>query len=100
MDSMIVRLLIALVVALVVSAVACLLALVLFPWFRSGERKEGHFRADQSSGSIRVDTGRGLSKLRATRANSNELPLVGGPAMILAILVAGVGAGYFLDLPQ
>ncbi|HEX8032458.1 MAG TPA: hypothetical protein VF510_01350 [Ktedonobacterales bacterium] len=100
MDSMIVRLLIALVVALVVSAVACLLALVLFPWFRSGERKEGHFRADQSSGSIKVDTRRGLSKLRATRANSNELPLVGGPAMILAILVAGVGAGYFLNLPQ
>jgi UDP-N-acetylmuramyl pentapeptide phosphotransferase/UDP-N-acetylglucosamine-1-phosphate transferase len=100
MDSKIFMLLIALAVALVVSAVACLLALVLFPWFRSGERKEGHFRADQSSGSIKVDTRRGLSKLRATRANSNELPLVGGPAMILAILAAGVGAGYFLNLPQ
>ncbi len=96
----IVMLLVALVVALGVSAVACLLALLLFPWFRSGERKEGHFRADQSSGSIKVDTRKGLSKLRATRANSNELPLVGGPAMILAILVAGVGAGYFLQLEQ
>lgn len=98
--SEIVNLLIALVVALAVSAVACLLALVLFPWFRSGERKEGHFRADQSSGSIKVDTRKGLSKLRATRANSNELPLVGGPAMILAILAAGVGAGYFLNLER
>lgn len=97
---MIVWLLIALVVALVVSAVACLLALVLFPWFRSGERKEGHFRADQSSGSIKVDTRKGLNKLRATRANSNELPLVGGPAMVFAILVAGVVAGYFFNLDQ
>lgn len=95
-----IMLLIALVVALAVSAIACLLALVLFPWFRSGERKEGHFRADQSSGSIRVDTRKGLSKLRASRATSNELPLVGGPAMILAILVAGVGTAYFLGLEE
>ena len=97
---MVVRLLIALVVALIVSAVACLLALIFFPWFRSGERKEGHFRADQSSGSIKVDVGKGLSKLRAVRANSNELPLVGGPAMIIAILAAGLGAGFFLNLDQ
>ena len=87
----------AVVVAFVVSALACFLALKLFPWFRSGERKEGHFRPDQSTGSFRVDTRKGVLKLRTTRAGSNELPLVGGPAMLLGVIVAGVVVGFLLQ---
>ena len=87
----------AVVIAFVVSALACLVALKLFPWFRSGERKEGNFRPDQSTGSFRVDARKGILKLRTTRASSTELPLVGGPAMLLAILVAGAVVGFLLN---
>ncbi len=95
---MVSQLLGALVVALVVSVVASMLALKIFPWFRSGERKEGHFRADQSTGSFRIETRKGGRKQRTVRARSNELPLVGGPVMVLAIVVAGVAAGVELQL--
>lgn len=97
MDFMISMHLAAIVIAFVVSALACLVALKLFPWFRSGERKEGHFRPDQSTGSFRVDTRKGILKLRTTRASSIELPLVGGPAMLLAVLVASIVVGFLLN---
>lgn len=95
---MTIMLLVALVAAFVVSAITCALALAIFPWFRSGERKEGHFRPDQSSGSMRVDLTKGVGRLRTSRAGSNELPLVGGPSMILAICIASVGTALFLQL--
>jgi UDP-N-acetylmuramyl pentapeptide phosphotransferase/UDP-N-acetylglucosamine-1-phosphate transferase len=85
-------------IAFVVSAITSLIALTVFPWFRSGERKEGHFRPDQSTGSFRVDTRRGKVRVRSIRPGSHELPLVGGPAMVLAVLVAGVVAGIMLNL--
>jgi UDP-N-acetylmuramyl pentapeptide phosphotransferase/UDP-N-acetylglucosamine-1-phosphate transferase len=88
--------LLALASALVISLLACAVALGLFPWFRSGERKEGHFRPDQSTGSYRVDAGKGLKKLRASRAGSNELPLLGGPAIVVAIAAATIGTGFAL----
>ena len=88
----------AVVVALIVSAIACLIALRLFPWFRSGERKEGHFRPDQSTGSFRVDARKGVLRVRSTRAGSSELPLVGGPAIILGIVAASIVAGILLHL--
>ncbi len=91
-------LLAAVVVALVACVVACALALRLFPWFRSGERKEGHFRPDQSTGSFRIDTRKDVPTLRAGTDNSNELPLVGGVAMILAITAAGIATGVMLNL--
>ena len=88
----------AVLVALGVSALACLLALQFFPWFRSGERKEGHFRPDQSTGSYRIEKGKkGLLK-RASRTGSNELPLVGGPAIMLGVTAAAVVAGIIHNL--
>ena len=95
---MVSMLLIALVAGLVVSLVACALALGLFPWFRSGERKPGDFRPDQSTGShgaVVVSRGRG-KRVRAAR--SSELPLVGGGAIVVAIVVAAVGCAFFLGL--
>ena len=87
----------AVLVAFGASALLCLLALQLFPWFRSGERKEGHFRPDQSTGSYRIEKGKGLLK-RASRTGSNELPLVGGPAIMLAITAAAAVAGIIHGL--
>ncbi len=89
-------LLLALVAGIGVSLVACGLALGLFPWFRSGERKPGEFRPDQSSGGARavVVTGRRKRRVRAVR--SSELPLVGGAAMVLAIVGATVATGVFM----
>ena len=97
---MIQLLLSAFAVALIVSALACLVALQLFPWFRSGERKTGDFKPDQSGGAggsqqIEIVTGR--AKRRQARVRSSELPLVGGPAMLLAVLVACVVAGFLLN---
>lgn len=95
---MISMLLAAVAVALVVSAIGCVAAVRLFPWFRSGERKEGNFRPDQSTGSFRVDSRKGVLRVRSARAGSSELPLVGGPAIILAILAAGIVTGIILNL--
>src|SRR5450432_2206107 len=57
-------------------------AKTLFPKFRSGEHKPGTHRPDMPV------VGRGIK--------TTELPLVGGPAFTLAIICAGIGAGYFL----
>ncbi|HLZ24050.1 MAG TPA: hypothetical protein VKQ30_18200 [Ktedonobacterales bacterium] len=91
-------LLAAVVVALVVCALACIVTLRLFPWFRSGERKEGHFRPDQSTGSFRVDTRKGVVRVSSVRPGSSELPLLGGPAIVLGIIVAAIGTGIILHL--
>src|SRR5260370_8188344 len=57
---------------------------VLFPKFRSGEFKPGPHRSDLPA------SGREIKTI--------ELPLVGGPAFTLAMIIVGVGAGYLLDL--
>ncbi|HEV7127894.1 MAG TPA: hypothetical protein VGN32_10675, partial [Ktedonobacterales bacterium] len=84
---MISMLLVALALGLVLSVVCCAVALGVFPWFRSGERKPGAFRPDQSTGksSAVVVARRGK---RGGIARSSELPLVGGAAMIVAIVLA------------
>ena len=93
----------AFVAALVVSAIACGVALQLFPWFRSGERKAGNFRPDQSGGTgemqvVAPTPGKHGRLRRPVRVRSSELPLVGGVAMLLAVTVASVAAGLFLHL--
>ncbi|HEX2347522.1 MAG TPA: hypothetical protein VHI51_03715 [Ktedonobacterales bacterium] len=86
--------------ALLASALFCLLALGLFPWFRSGERKPGDFRPDQSagSGSFQIEVRRGRAKPRVVRARSSELPLVGGVAMLFGIVLACILSGMLLNL--
>ncbi len=88
----------AVAIAFGATAVACLIGLALFPWFRSGERKQGHFRADQSTGGFRVDASKGLKKLTARSASSNELPLVGGVAIVIGIVAAATAAGLLAQL--
>lgn len=86
----------AFVVAFVVSFILCVIALVLFPWFRSGERKPGNFRPDQSTGKFQVDLKKD-GKVRRVRAGSMELPLVGGVAMIAAVLAGCIAVGIALN---
>jgi UDP-N-acetylmuramyl pentapeptide phosphotransferase/UDP-N-acetylglucosamine-1-phosphate transferase len=99
---MVVMLLSAFAVAAVVSAFASLVALRAFSWFRSGERKPGDFRPDQSTGSdthhVEIRT-RG-KRPRVVRARSSELPLVGGAAMIIAILAGSVATGFLLNFSE
>ncbi len=59
----------------------CWIAKLLFPKFRSGEFKPGPHRSDMLPGS-----GREIKTI--------ELPLVGGPALTLAIIGVSVLAGY------
>lgn len=87
----------AFVLALVVSVVACALGLGLFPWFRSGERKEDAYRAGQSTGGYTIERRR-RGKRHTLRVSTSELPLVGGPAMLLAVLVAGGVLGVRLGM--
>ena len=92
-----------LLIAFVVSALGCIIGMNVYPWFRSGERKEGHFRPDQSTGTYHIDARKGLRKLRASRIGaSNELPLVGGVAMVFAVVAAVAAVGLWLNfsLPQ
>jgi UDP-N-acetylmuramyl pentapeptide phosphotransferase/UDP-N-acetylglucosamine-1-phosphate transferase len=60
----------------------CGLARVIFPKFRSGEHKPGTHRPDQPAG---------------REIKTIELPLVGGPAMTLAIVLAGLLSAYLLQ---
>ncbi|HEV2471290.1 MAG TPA: hypothetical protein VGS41_01410 [Chthonomonadales bacterium] len=66
------------------SLVLCFIGKLLFPKFRSGELKLGPHRADMHDAS-----GREIKTI--------ELPLVGGPAMTLAIIAMGIGAGFFFN---
>lgn len=69
-----------------VSFFLCNIAKTLFPKFRSGEHKPGTHRSDLPAGGREIKT--------------IELPLVGGPAFILAIVGVGIGAGYFLNFTR
>lgn len=62
----------------------CWIAKLLFPKFRSGEFKPGPHRSDMLPGS-----GREIKTI--------ELPLVGGPALTLAIVGIGILAGYLFN---
>ncbi len=66
----------------VASTLLCAIAMKLFPRFRSGEFKRGPHRSDVAEG------GREIKII--------ELPLVGGPAFTLALIVTGIVAGYVL----
>ncbi|GCE12093.1 hypothetical protein [Tengunoibacter tsumagoiensis] len=66
-----------------VSYVFCFLAKFLFPTFRSGEHKPGNHRPDMPT------AGREIKKI--------ELPLVGGPAFTIAIMITGIAAGFVLN---
>lgn len=65
-----------------ISLLLCGIARMLFPKFRSGEYKPGPHRSDLPA------SGREIKTI--------ELPLVGGPAFTLAILLVGIGAAYLL----
>ena len=91
-------LLIGLAVGFGLSVVLCGLALALLPWFRSGERKPGVFRPDHSTGGMRAVVVTGRRKKRVRTVRSSELPLVGGVAMVLAIVGATIGTGIYLNL--
>ncbi len=66
----------------IASLLLCGVAKALFPTFRSGEYKGGTHRQDLSPDGTEIKT--------------IELPLVGGPAFILAIVSSGLAIGYFL----
>src|SRR5258708_2747929 len=65
----------------------CWIAKLLFPKFRSGEFKPGPHRSDMPS---LPASGREIRTI--------ELPLVGGPALTLAIIGTGILAGYIFNL--
>ncbi|GCE24929.1 hypothetical protein KDA_04130 [Dictyobacter alpinus] len=67
----------------VASTLLCQAAKLLFPKFRSGEHKPGTHRADLPTGKREIRT--------------IELPLVGGPAFTIAIIVVGLATGYLLN---
>ncbi len=60
----------------------CWIAKLLFPKFRSGEFKPGPHRSDM----LLPASGREIKTI--------ELPLVGGPALTLAIVGIGIAAGF------
>src|SRR5262249_28780583 len=62
------------------------------------ERKEGNFRPDQSTGTYKLDQARRGAKKVSLRISSNELPLVGGPALLLATLAGIAVTGFWLNL--
>ena len=72
------------IACLILSWLLSYAAKTLFPRFRSGEFKPGPHRSD-----LRSDlpaSGREIKTI--------ELPLVGGPAFIIAITLTGIGAGF------
>lgn len=69
-----------------VSLFLCLLAKVFFPKFRSGEFKPGPHRSDMPA---LPASGREIKSI--------ELPLVGGPALTLAIIGTGIAAGFLFN---
>jgi UDP-N-acetylmuramyl pentapeptide phosphotransferase/UDP-N-acetylglucosamine-1-phosphate transferase len=70
-----------------ISLLFCSIAKVLFPRFRSGEFKPGPHRSD-----IRSDLPAGGREIKTI-----ELPLVGGPAFILALVLTGIASGFLLN---
>src|SRR6185312_3275440 len=90
----------AFVTAALLCALFCALAWALFPWFRSGEGKEGNFKADQSTGGFRFDPKKKELKKHPFRVSASELQLVGGPALLFATLAASLGFAFWLGLDQ
>jgi phospho-N-acetylmuramoyl-pentapeptide-transferase len=70
-----------------ISLLLCWIAKVLFPKFRSGEYKPGPHRSDMP---VYPASGREIKTI--------ELPLVGGPAFTIAIVITGIWAGYLFHL--
>src|SRR5207244_11720191 len=70
-----------------ISLLLCWIAKVLFPKFRSGEYKPGPHRSDMP---VYPPSGREIKTI--------ELPLVGGPAFTIAMVITGIWAGYLFHL--
>jgi UDP-N-acetylmuramyl pentapeptide phosphotransferase/UDP-N-acetylglucosamine-1-phosphate transferase len=70
-----------------ISLLLCGIAKLLFSKFRSGEYKPGPHRSDIPAFPA---SGREIKTI--------ELPLVGGPAFTIAIVVTGIGAGFLFKL--
>ncbi len=70
-----------------ISLLLCWIAKVLFPKFRSGEYKPGPHRSDMP---VYPASGREIKTI--------ELPLVGGPAFTIAMVITGIWAGYLFHL--
>ncbi len=70
-----------------ISLLLCWIAKLLFPKFRSGEYKPGPHRSDMP---VYPASGREIKTI--------ELPLVGGPAFTIAIVITGIWAGYLFHL--
>src|SRR5881398_1506140 len=68
------------------SLLLCYVAKTLFPRFRSGELQPGLHRSDLPA------SGREIKTI--------ELPLVGGPAIILSLITTGIAAGFLLKFQQ
>jgi UDP-N-acetylmuramyl pentapeptide phosphotransferase/UDP-N-acetylglucosamine-1-phosphate transferase len=80
------QLLLVFIICAITSLLLCQAARLLFPKFRSGEHKPGTHRADMPVGKREIRT--------------VELPLVGGPAFIIAVVGIGIGTGYILNFAQ
>lgn len=74
------------IVCATLSVLLCGAARLLFPKFRSGEYKPGPHRSDLPA------SGREIKTI--------ELPLVGGPAFTIAILLTGTAAGFLLHFTR
>jgi UDP-N-acetylmuramyl pentapeptide phosphotransferase/UDP-N-acetylglucosamine-1-phosphate transferase len=70
-----------------ISLVLCWLAKLCFPKFRSGEYKPGPHRSDMP---VYPASGREIKTI--------ELPLVGGPAFTIAMVITGIWAGNLFHL--
>jgi UDP-N-acetylmuramyl pentapeptide phosphotransferase/UDP-N-acetylglucosamine-1-phosphate transferase len=70
-----------------ISLLLCWIGKILFPKFRSGEFKPGPHRADMPA---LPASGREIKTI--------ELPLVGGPAFTIAMVITGIWAGYLFHL--
>src|SRR5437899_7986243 len=72
-----------------ISLLLCWIGKILFPKFRSGEFKPGPHRSDMP---VLPASGREIKTI--------ELPLVGGPALTLAIVGIGVLAGFLFHFSE
>ncbi len=70
-----------------ISLLLCWIAKLLFPKFRSGEFKPGPHRSDMP---VLPASGREIKTI--------ELPLVGGPAFTIAMVITGIAAGFVFNL--
>src|SRR5215472_6401061 len=71
------------------SLLLCWIAKLLFPKFRSGEFKPGPHRSDMP---VLPASGREIKTI--------ELPLVGGPALTLAVVAGSIVAGFIFKFSE